>query len=105
MVKHEPEIRRAKAKRYVACCNNVVHEAPWTTGDTSTAGGLHVALELAEQAYTAHALPYEQGLSKMERYDPRRFKWIYDELGEADDCVKVRDTKTGKVAIWPHWVG
>jgi hypothetical protein len=31
MVKHEPEIRRAKAKRYVACCNNVVHEAPWTT--------------------------------------------------------------------------
>jgi hypothetical protein len=105
MVKHEPEIRRAKAKRYVACCNNVVHEAPWTTSDTSTAGGLHVALELAEQAYTAHALPYEQGLSKMERYDPRRFKWIYDELGEADDCVKVRDTKTGKVAIWPHWVG
>jgi hypothetical protein len=27
---------------------------------------------LAEQAYAVHVLPYEQGLSKMEDYDPHR---------------------------------
>ena len=105
MVKHEPEVRRAKAKRHVAWCNKAVHEAPWVEGDTSTLGGIYVALELAEQAYQAHALPYERALSKMDLYDPRRFTWVYDERGEADDCVKVRDDHTGRVAIWLHWAG
>jgi hypothetical protein len=95
MTKHEPEIRRAKAKQYVAWCNKAVHEAPWTMGDKTTAGGIYIALELAEQAYVAHALPYEQGLSEMKDYDPRRFTWVYDESGEADDCVKIRDDRTG----------
>jgi hypothetical protein len=27
------------------------------------------------------------------------------ESGEADDCVKVRDDHTGRLAIWPHWFG
>ena len=67
-----------------------VHEAPWIDGDTTTAGGIYVALEMAEQAYQAHMLPYEQGLSNMHLHDPRRFTWIYDEGGEADDCVKIR---------------
>jgi hypothetical protein len=107
MIKHEPEVRRAKAKRYIAWCNKAVHEAPWAEGNTSSAGagGLYVALELAEQAYQAHLLPYEQGLSKIVLYDPRRFTWIYDETGEADDCVKVRDDRTGRLALWPHWAG
>jgi hypothetical protein len=48
-------------------------------------------------------LPYEQGLSKMASYDPRRFAWVYDEAGEADDCVKVRDDQTGRVVGWPHF--
>ena|ERR1700757_3762246 len=39
MVKHEPEIRRAKAKLYVESCNRQVHQAPWTTGRTNTPGG------------------------------------------------------------------
>ncbi len=43
MVKREPEVRRAKAKRYVAWCNRAVHEAPWIDGDTTTAGGIYVA--------------------------------------------------------------
>jgi hypothetical protein len=41
----------------------------------------------------------------MSQYDPRRFTWVYDESGKADDCVKVRDDKTGRLAIWPHWAG
>jgi len=89
--KNEPEVRRAKAKRYVAWCNKAVHEAPWVEGNTSSAGGggIYVALELAEQAYEAHGLPYKVGLSHMSQYDPRRFTWVYDEsgkkVGEYDD--------------------
>jgi hypothetical protein len=53
MVKHEPEVRRANAKRYVDACNSKIHEAPWTTGRTQGlgAGGLYEALELAALAY------------------------------------------------------
>ena len=55
MVKHEPEIRRAKAKLYVESQNRKVHEAPWTTGRFSGvgAGGLYEALELGQLAYKA----------------------------------------------------
>src|SRR5262245_15257632 len=102
-MKHEPEVRRAKARRYVQWCNNAVHEAPWIEGDMSTRGGIFIALELAEQAYQAQVLPYEQGLSNMGQYDPRRFTWIYDPSGEAQDCVKLRDDQTGRVVIWPHF--
>ena len=70
MVKHEPEIRRAKAKLYVESQNRKVHEAPWTTGRFNGvgAGGLYEALELGQLAYKAHKLPYEEGLSKMKEY-------------------------------------
>ncbi len=101
--KDEPEVRRAKARLYVARCNKAVHQASWSKGDTSARGGLFFALELAEQAYLAHALPYEPGLSKMLLYDPRRFTWIYDPAGEASDCVKLRDDKTGRMVVWPHF--
>jgi hypothetical protein len=99
--KDEPEVRRAKAKRYVASCNAAVHDAPWVAGDTSTRGGLFIALELAEQAYQAHSLRYEPGLPKMHLYDPRRVTWVYDESGEAENCVKLRDNNTGRLVIWP----
>jgi hypothetical protein len=105
MVKHEPEVRRAKAKSYVAWCNKAIHEAPWTRGDPSTTGGIYVALEMAEQAYKAHRLRYEEGLSNMADYSPRRFRWIYDEAGKTDQCVKLLDTETSKLVIWPHWAG
>jgi hypothetical protein len=61
VVKHEQEVRRAKAKSHVAWCNKAIHEAPWTRGDLSTTGGIYVALEMAEQAYRAHRLRYEEG--------------------------------------------
>src|SRR4029077_10897476 len=98
MVKHEPEIRRAKARLYVTWCNVAVHKAPWTTGRTRTpnGGGIYQALELAEQDNRAHRLPYEGGLSKMKDYDPRRFTWVRDD--NADNFVKVRDNETGKLA-------
>lgn len=105
MVKHEPEVRRAKAKSYVAWCNKAVHESPWTKGDKTTSGGIYIALELAEQAYVAHGLPYERGLTSLEAHDPRRFRWLYDEKGIPDECVKLLDTDTAKIVIWPYWHG
>lgn len=82
----------------MASCNAAIHETSWFEGERP---GVYVALELAEQAYQAHALPYEPGLSKMDLYDPRRFTWVYDPAGEAKDCVKVRDNQTGRLVIWP----
>jgi hypothetical protein len=102
-ISDEPEVRRAKARRYVAWCNKAVHGAPWVRGDTTGSGGVFIALELAEQAYLAHGLPYEPGLSKMRQYDPRRFTWVYDPDGEASDCAKLRDDKTGRVVVWPNF--
>jgi hypothetical protein len=90
-----------RTRRYVKWCNAAVHDAPWVDGDVTTRGGIYVALELAEQAYGAHALPYEKGLSKMRLYDPRRFTWIYNSFGEASDCVMVRDDQTGRQVGWP----
>jgi hypothetical protein len=57
MSKDEPEIRRKKARRYVAWCNKAAHEAPWVDRDMSTHGGIFIALELAEQAYQGTAFP------------------------------------------------
>jgi len=107
VAKHEPEVRLANGKAYAETCNDLVHRAPWTTGRTKDpgAGGFYQALELAQIAYEAHGLPYEHGLSKMKDYDPRRFRWLCDECGEADVCVKVLDTKTGRLAVWPYWPG
>jgi hypothetical protein len=105
MTKNEPEIIRAKARRYVDTCNRKIHEAPWTTGHTQGlgGGGLYEALEFAELAYEAHGLPYEHGLSKMSAHSPRRFRLVYDEKGRADECVKLLDTETRKLVVWPHW--
>jgi hypothetical protein len=50
-------------------------------------------------------LSHKPGLSNMHLYDPRRFTWVYDEGGDADDCVKIRDNHTGRLAICPHWAG
>jgi hypothetical protein len=96
----KPEVLREKAKLYVESCNTRVHQAPWTMGHTRTptAGGLYHALELAERAYKAHELPYEQGLSNMKGYDPRRFTWVCDE--SAENFVKVLDSETGRRADW-----
>ena len=103
--KDEPEVRRAKARRYVAWCNGSVHDAPWTNGDMSgnRCGGVLIALELAEQAYQAHRLPYKRGLSNLSRYDPRRFTWLCDVDGDGEECVKLRDNRTGRTVIWPHF--
>jgi hypothetical protein len=100
-----PEYRRARAKRYVLWCNNAVHEAPWTVGDRRTTGGINVALELAELAYGAHGLHYEGSFSKMNEFPPGRFRWIYSEGGEFDDCVLVLDLQSQRLAVWPHWFG
>ena len=69
----------------------------------STLGGIFVALEIAEQAYKAHGLPYEPGISNMKKYDPRRFTLVYDPKGRAEDCVKVRDNETGRLVVSQTW--
>ena len=102
---YEPQIRRAKAKSYVAWCNNVVHEAPWTKGERRSLGGINIVLELAELAHRAHGLRYESGISRMSEFPPRRFRWVYSEGGETDDCVLVLDLQTQCLAVWPHWLG
>jgi hypothetical protein len=92
----------------VEWCNQVAHEAPWTEGDLTTRGGFFIALELAEQAYQAHGLPYETDSPNVYLYgkalvNPRRFTWVYDGSGAAQHCVKVRDDQTSRVALWPWW--
>ena len=100
MVKHEPEIRRAKARRYVESCNRIVHGRPGRrdTPRRAMRARFHEALELAEHAYEAHALPYQAGLSNMRAYPPARFTWVVSDA--AENFVKVRDDLTGKLADW-----
>jgi hypothetical protein len=95
--RNEPEIMRAKGRLYVAH-NNKVARKPYGKA-------IYLALELSEEAYRAHGLQYEMGLSSMDNYPPDRFTWICDEKGNAKECVKVRDDQTGIVVIWPHWSG
>jgi hypothetical protein len=105
MVKREAKIRRAKARSYVAWCNSVVHEAPWTKGERRSLGGISIALELAELAHRAHGLRYESGISRMSKFPPSRFRWVYSDGGQTDDCVLVLDLETQGMAVWPHWFG
>ncbi len=95
--RNEPEIMRVKARRYVAAPNREAHK-PYSKG-------IFMALELAQQAYGAHSLAYEPGLSAMDQYPPDRFTWICDETGDAKECVKVRDDQTGRLVAWRHWSG
>jgi hypothetical protein len=66
---------------------------------------IYQALEFAQVAHEVLRLPYERGLTKMDRYPPDRFTWLCDERGDAKKCVKIRDDKTGIVETWPHWRG
>jgi hypothetical protein len=95
--RNEPEIMRAKGRRCVES-NNEIARKPYGKK-------VYQALELAEQAYFAHSLPYEPGLSAMDRYPPDRFTWIRDDEGEVKECVKLRDDLTGRLVVWPHWYG
>jgi Fe2+ or Zn2+ uptake regulation protein len=94
--KHEPELRRAKGQAYAARCNEIA-----TNYDSKT---IYQALELAEQAYVVHRLPYGSGLSNLKQFPPDRFEWICEEKGGAIS-IKLRDRRTGAIANWPHWAG
>jgi hypothetical protein len=88
----------------VAWCNKAVHEAPWVKGDTTTLGGIFIALELADQAYEAHGLTFNRcRMSEAHLSDLQRFTWVYDPAGETRDCIKIRDDRTGRVVVWPHF--
>jgi len=93
--RNEPEIMRANGRRCVEL-NNRMARRPY-------GNKVYQALELAEQAYRAHRLPHEPGPSALDRYPPDRFTWICDDNSEAKECVKLRDNRTGKLVVWPHW--
>jgi hypothetical protein len=94
--KHEPELRRAKGRAYAAQCNEIAAKY-----DNKT---IYQALELSEQAHEVHRLPYASGLSNLREFPPNRFEWICDETKNTVS-IKLRDRRTGVVAIWPHWFG
>ena len=94
--KHEPEVRRAKARAYAASCNEIA-----TKYDSRT---IYQALELSELAYAIHRLPYSAGLSHMKEFPPNRFEWFCEVKGNTVS-IKLRDTRTGTIAPWPHWAG
>jgi hypothetical protein len=94
--RNEPEIMWAKGRHHAAWCNENSRE-PYKDP--------RQALELAQQAYEAHGLPYKAGLDKIHEYPPDRFTWFCDETGDSKECVKVRDFKTGRIVVWPHWYG
>ena len=68
-------------------------------------GASILPLNLAELAFRAHGLNYESGVSRMNEFPPGRFRWIYSEGGEVDDCVLVLDLQTQRLAVWPYWFG
>jgi hypothetical protein len=91
----DPEILRTKGRGYAAYCNKISRK-PFGKA-------IYQALELAEQAYQLHDLPYEQGIAVF--YAPDRFTWFCDDHGDAKECVKLRDNQTGAIKVWPHWRG
>jgi hypothetical protein len=95
--RNEPEVLRAKGRRAAAWYNKRARK-PYGKG-------IYIALEIAQQAYETHGLPYKEGLSSMDEYPPDRFTWICYETGNAKECVKVRDDQTGRVVTWLHWRG
>ena len=98
--KYKPAMRRAMARRHVAWCNTAVHDAPWIDVDRTTQRGIFVALD--ERTFDAHDLAYEQGISKIGKYDPQRFTGFYDSTADFKDCIKVHDNKTGRIVVWPY---
>jgi hypothetical protein len=95
--RNEPEILRAKGRMFATWCNENARK-PYGKK-------IHIALELAQQAYEVCGLSYQEGLNAIDRFPPDRFTWICDDGGDAKECVKVRDDQTGIVVTWPHWRG
>ena len=95
--RNEPEVVRAKGRHYVAACNRIKGK--------SDAETIFLALDLAEKAYRVFGLRYESGLGKIDLYSPDRFTWLWDEHGNTEHCVKIRDDGTGRVVVWPYWFG
>jgi hypothetical protein len=95
MPRHEPEVMRANGRRYASECNRICRK-PYGKA-------VYQALGLAKAAYKVHGLPYVAGLREIENYPPDRFTWFYDGTKGAKEGVRVRDTHTGLIAVWPHW--
>jgi hypothetical protein len=72
-----------------------------------------IGLEIASTAHRVLSLPYEPSAlvrasgaqptpaAVLAACPPSRFTWFCDEGGTAEDCMKVRDDQTGRVAVWP----
>ena len=95
--RNELEVMRSRARSYATSCNDTVRK-PYGKK-------IYIALELAQQAYEAHRLEYEAGLHAVDQYPPDRFTWFGEEAGDAKECAKVWDNRTGHFVVWPHWRG
>ena len=102
--KDEPEIRRLKAGQYARQLNEETRRSYQNA---------NIGLEIAQTAYEVLKIPYEplallraSGMQPtpeavLAACPPSRFIWFCDEGGKAEDCMKVRDDQTGRVAVWP----
>jgi len=53
---------------------------------------------------------FESSQPHQSHFVPLIFHWFLPELpnrslGNAKECVKLRDDQTGRVVTWPHWRG
>jgi hypothetical protein len=81
----EPEVMRANARRTAKWCNE--HKQ------------IYIGMEITQRAYEAHGLPHKPGFSHLAEYPPDRFHWFVDEAAPAEECLKIRDIRTGRVVI------
>jgi hypothetical protein len=104
--KDEPEIRRLKAAQYARQLNEESRR-PYQNAS--------IGLETASTAYEVLGLRYEptarlraSGIQPtpetvLAACPPSRFTWFCDQEGAAQNCMKVRDDQTGRVAVWPFF--
>ena len=117
--KDEPEVRRANARSYVMATNEMIsgtYDTADLSHDRAQSAGIYVILEVARNAYDAHGIvpEAENGTTwQAVLAGRRRFVWMYNETGAADElcvcggmkCVKILDTVTGRMVPDPNWCG
>ena len=101
--KDEPEIRRLKARRYAIKLNEETRrptEMPLKPRDRvdSVCGARNPLMGLGP-IRASGAPPTPEAV--LAACPPSRFSWFVDQEGAVDECMKVRDDQTGRVAVWP----
>ena len=100
----ELEVCRIKAGWYVHRLNEETRR-PYRNA--------YIGIEIASTAYGALEIPYAPAAqlrasgvqptpeAVLAACPPSRFTWFCDQEGAAQNCCKVRDDQTGRIAVWP----